>query len=180
MILIGLGANLPSKAGPPRATLEAALAALEAADIRVLARARWYESAPLLAPGQEPDQPRFVNGVAAVATALGPAALLACLHRIEAAFGRRRRAPDGARRQWLARPLDLDLLAYGARVCGPPWREGEAGAAVILPHPRLHERAFVLAPLAEIAPAWRHPVLGRSAVEMLAAAPPDPSLRPIG
>src|SRR5581483_1362358 len=100
-ILIGLGANLPSRAGPPVTTLEAALARLASAGILTLQRSRWFVSAPLPAS----DQPWFVNGVAAVATALAPAPLLAELHRTEAEFGRIRGAPNAAR------TLDLDLLA---------------------------------------------------------------------
>lgn len=161
MILIGLGANLPSALGPPEATLAAALAALEAAGIRILARSRWYRSAPVPAS----DQPWFVNAVASLATALDPAALLQLLHHIEASFGRERR------RRNEARPLDLDLLDYDGLV-----QDGEGGP--ILPHPRLHQRAFVLLPLAEIAPAWRHPRLGLTVAALIAALPPDQSAEP--
>jgi 2-amino-4-hydroxy-6-hydroxymethyldihydropteridine diphosphokinase len=144
-IFIGLGANLSSAHGGPRETLEAALAALAAAGVRILRRSRWYESAPVPAS----DQPWYVNGVAEIETERDPASLLALLHEVEAAFGRSRRVRNEAR------SLDLDLLAYGDRV-----EPGDPGPA--LPHPRLHERAFVLVPLAEIAPEWRHPRLGLS------------------
>lgn len=164
MILIALGANLPHPVhGCPRATCEAALAALEAAGVAVAARSPWYESAPVPAS----DQPWFVNGVARVETELDPAALLALLHDIERRFGRVRGAPNAAR------ILDLDLLAYGDRVTAPD-------AVPALPHPRLCERAFVVLPLADLAPDWRHPVSGLSPAELARRLPKDQVAKPLG
>jgi 2-amino-4-hydroxy-6-hydroxymethyldihydropteridine diphosphokinase len=105
----------------------------------------------------DPNDPAFVNAVAAVETELAPAALLAVLHKLEAAFGRRRSAPNAPR------TLDLDLLDYHGRVEeGPP----------MLPHPRMDTRVFVLFPLREIAPLWRHPVSGQTVSELIAQLPP--------
>lgn len=161
MILIGLGANLPSPDhGPPKATLEAALAALEERGVRVCRRSRWYSSAPV----PPSDQPRFVNAVVAVETALSPEALLAALHAVERAFGRRRTVSNAAR------PIDLDLLAYGAQV--------RTDAAPILPHPRLAERAFVVLPLCDVAPDWRHPILHKTARELAVVLPGDADVAP--
>ena len=141
MIVIGLGANLPSpRYGDPQGACEAALDALDAAGIAVLRRSRWYRSAPVPAS----DQPWFVNAVAEVKTGLSAAELLDLLHRIEREMGRQRRFRDEAR------VIDLDLLIYGETVSGP--RE-----TPILPHPHLAERAFVVLPLAELDPQWRHP-----------------------
>ena len=163
MILIGLGANLASpEFGAPPKSLEAALALIAERGVRIAARSRWYRSAPV----PPSDQPWFVNGVVAVETVLEPAALLEVLHGVEARFGRVRRERNAAR------VLDLDLLAYDDRVSA----EGEAP---ILPHPRLHERAFVLRPLAEIAPDWRHPRLGRGVASLIADLPPDAAAEPI-
>jgi len=153
MILIGIGANLPSAAGSPRETCEAALTHLERLGLVVTARSPWYETAPVPAS----DQPWFINGVAAVKTRLSPAGVLAALHLTETAFGRLRSQPNAAR------TLDLDLLAYGEQV--------RTDAAPLLPHPRLHERAFVLFPLRDLAPAWRHPVLGETAANLAAKLP---------
>lgn len=161
MILLGLGANLPSAAGPPRATLEAALAALERAGVKVTARSRWYRTAPVPAS----DQPWFVNIVVAVETKLGPADLLALLQTIEAQFGRQRGVRDEAR------TLDLDILDYDGRI--------EEIAGLVLPHPRMHLRAFVLRPLAEIAPDWRHPKTGETVAALTAALPPEQKAEPI-
>ena len=160
MILIGLGANLPSAAGPPRATLEAALAALEAAEVSLLGRSPWYRSAPLPAG----DQPWFVNSVAVVRTRLDAPALLAVLHQVEARFGRVRRQRNAPR------PLDLDLLDYDGQIRSEP---------PLLPHPRLHERAFVLLPLRDVAPAWRHPVSGRSVGELIDSLAPGQAVERI-
>ena len=160
MILIGLGANLPSQFGNPAATCEAALAALQASGVSVVARSAWYETAPVPAS----VQPWFVNGVAAVATDLDPPDLLAALHRVEVDFGRARTVVNAAR------PLDLDLLAYGdlLRETPPP----------IVPHPRMHERAFVLLPLRDVDPHWRHPKSGMTIDALIAAMPYGQLIRP--
>ncbi|HEX6102062.1 MAG TPA: 2-amino-4-hydroxy-6-hydroxymethyldihydropteridine diphosphokinase [Alphaproteobacteria bacterium] len=161
---MALGANLPSERhGPPRAALDSALAELARRGVQILRRSRWYESAPVPLS----DQPWFVNGVAEVATALGPEALLQLLHEIEAAFGRVRREVNAPR------TLDLDLIAYGALV------RPEGGPPPVLPHPRMEGRAFVLLPLAEIRPDWRHPVLGRTAAELAADLPKGQAIRPM-
>jgi 2-amino-4-hydroxy-6-hydroxymethyldihydropteridine diphosphokinase len=166
-ILIGLGANLASPAGPPAATLGAAIDCLAGLGIITLQRSRWFVSAPVPAS----DQPWFVNGVIAVATALEPAALLAQMQRIEAQFGRVRAAANAAR------TLDLDLLAYGDRV--EIRAASGASGGLILPHPRLAERAFVLLPLADIAPSWHHPVTGRSLTELIGALDGAQVARPL-
>jgi 2-amino-4-hydroxy-6-hydroxymethyldihydropteridine diphosphokinase len=150
-ILIGIGGNLETpRWGPPRQILTAALAELEALGVAITARSSWYRSEPVPPSGQ----PWFVNAVAAVRTPLAAAGLLALMQRIETQFGRVRGAPNAAR------SVDLDLLDYrGQRV---------ESAVLVLPHPRLHQRRFVLEPLAEIAPGWRHPLLGASARQLLA------------
>lgn len=161
-VLIGLGANLPSFRGAPLATCEAALEALGEAGVKVVRRSRWYRSAPL----PPSPQPWFVNGVAAVETALDPVALLALLREIERRFGRVRVQLGEARK------LDLDLLDYGSQV-----RPGEPPPE--LPHPRMHGRAFVLLPLAEVAPDWRHPRLGGSIAALIDALPPGQAAEPL-
>ncbi len=162
-LYIGLGANLPHpRFGLPRATLEHVLTLLPAAGLRVVARSRWYESAPVPVS----DQPWFVNGVIRAETNLAPAAVLAELHRIEAELGRRRGARNAAR------SVDLDILAIGNLVLNGP-------TPPIVPHPRLAERAFVLLPLAELAPDWRHPATGAAISDLIAALPRDQVTRPL-
>jgi 2-amino-4-hydroxy-6-hydroxymethyldihydropteridine diphosphokinase len=160
MILIGLGGNLPSDCGGPAATLTAVLARLDQSGVTVLARSRWYESAPVPLA----DQPWYVNGVASVATSLNPDDLLRCLHGLEAAFGRERGAVNAAR------TLDLDLLDYNG-IIRKDWP--------VLPHPRLHERRFELLPLLDVAPSWHHPVRGEAAADLLAACSADQEIRPL-
>ncbi|MGH7001917.1 MAG: 2-amino-4-hydroxy-6-hydroxymethyldihydropteridine diphosphokinase [Stellaceae bacterium] len=160
MIMLGLGANLPSAvSGPPQATLAAALDRLAEEGVAILRRSPWYRSAPV-PPG---DRPWFVNGVAVVATPLGPPDLLALLHRVERRFGRVRRARNESR------PLDLDILDYDGRIDA-----GDDGP--ILPHPRLHERAFVLYPLRDVAPDWHHAISGAGVADLIAALPPGQCL----
>ena len=157
MILLGLGANLPSTThGQPEATLAAALAELAAEGVAIGRLSPWYRSAPVPAG----DQPWYINGVAAVTTRLAPAELLQLLHRVERRFGRVRRDRNEPR------VLDLDLLDYDGLV------QPQEGMQPVLPHPRLHERAFVLLPLRDVAPHWRHPALGRTVDELVAALPP--------
>lgn len=163
MILIGIGSNLESaRLGPPRKIVAAALAALAGEGVRVRARSRWYESAPV----PRSDQPWFVNGVAALATPLDAAALLALMQALEDRFGRVRGARNAAR------VLDLDLLDHDGQIIDTPF--------LTLPHPRLGERRFVLVPLAEVAPSWRHPLSGLGAQALLARLPAEEQpLRPL-
>lgn len=137
-VFVGLGANL----GDVPATLHAALAALrELTGTVMVASSSFYASKPVDATG-----PDFVNAVAEINTALAPQALLLALHQIEARFGRERPYVNAPR------TLDLDLLLYGQRVVTTP--------SLTVPHPRLHQRAFVLVPLLELAPDAVHPVVG--------------------
>ncbi len=152
MIVIALGANLPSKIGMPRDTLSAALARLAVRGIRIVRVSPFYVSEAW----PDPADPPFVNTVAIAETELAPSAVMSALHTIEAEFGRVRSVKNSPR------TLDLDLIDYDGRVeDGPP----------ILPHPRMQDRAFVLVPLANVAPDWRDPVSGRTIRELIAALP---------
>lgn len=149
MIYLSLGANVPSNAGPPAVTLRRALEGMPAKGIDVEAVSDFYATPAWPVP----TDPEFVNAVARVKTRLGPLALLKTLLAIEKSFGRVRKT------RWEPRCLDLDLLDFGGLVTD----EEELS----LPHPRMHERAFVLRPLIDVAPNWRHPDTGRSVAELL-------------
>lgn len=156
--LVAIGANLPRPGGgSPIETCRWAVARLAASPgLRLRALSSWWESAPI---PPDPAAPSFVNGVALLDANLAPEALLAVLHAIEAEAGRARPYPNAPR------VLDLDLIDLGGRV--------RAGPAPVLPHPRAHLRAFVLRPLADVAPGWEHPATGASVEALLAALEPQ-------
>jgi len=181
--LIAVGSNLPrdktlSKGVAAQAVAEIARRVGSASQL-----SRFYAT-PAFPPGSGPD---FVNAALVIPWADSPEALLDLLHEIEEAFGRTRTA------RWEARVLDLDLIALGQAVrpdaeTQAQWRElpldraaQETPGTLILPHPRLQERAFVLVPLADVAPDWRHPLTGESVREMLEALPAEDltEIRPI-
>ncbi len=157
-VFIALGANLEHPTyGAPRRVLEAALEELGRREVVVRRVSPWYRTAPVPAS----DQPWYVNAVAEVETAMAADALLGRLHEIEDVFGRVRTVPNAARL------IDLDLLDFKGEIStGGPGR-------AILPHPRMEDRAFVLRPLADLAPGWRHPRTGVSIRTLLAALPAD-------
>lgn len=145
-VAIALGANL----GDRRATLEAAVKALRPDVVSDV-----YENESV---GYAGDAPRYLNAVALLTTDRTPQAFLAELQRLETKLGRVRGEPNAPR------TLDLDILLWGNAIIDEP--------GLVVPHPRMHERDFVLVPLAQVAPDWRHPRLGRSALELLRELPP--------
>jgi 2-amino-4-hydroxy-6-hydroxymethyldihydropteridine diphosphokinase len=128
------------------------LARFSEVGLKILARSSWWRSAAW----PDPNGPEYRNGVALVEANAGPAGVLAGLLKLEAEMGRDRWARNAPR------TLDLDLIAYGRRVIDEP--------GLVVPHPRAHERLFVMGPLAEVAPGWRHPVLDRTAADLAATA----------
>jgi 2-amino-4-hydroxy-6-hydroxymethyldihydropteridine diphosphokinase len=147
---IALGANLPSPAGSPRQTLDAAIQRLGELG-KVIARSSYHSTEPV----GYANQPEFLNAAIALETSLEPQPLLDRLLTIERDFGRDRShgIPNGPR------TLDLDLILYGSRILSTPTLQ--------LPHPRMAQRAFVLVPMAEIAPGLNHPQLHRSMTQLL-------------
>ena len=146
-VLIGLGSNLGDRA----ANIRKALTLLEASGhFHLEKRSLLYETEPV-----GPPQPDFLNGAAKGTADLSPEGLLKLFKKVEKETGRE----DGPR--WGPRVVDLDLLFYGESVIGTP--------SLTVPHPRLAEREFVLVPLAEIAPTWRHPKLHKTVLELLEA-----------
>ena len=159
-VFIGIGANLtPEGYDSPRAGCRAALDRLTYHGIDLVAMSRWYESAPV----PMSDQPWYLNAVAMATTYRLAAETLACLHQVEAAFGRVRGVRNAAR------VLDLDLIDFGGLVHDAP--------ELTLPHPRMHERAFVLLPMQELAPHWRHPISGVSIDDLVRALPAGQQIR---
>lgn len=147
---LGIGSNLAWLGQPPDAVVRAAAGAL--GRLGAVRLSPLYDSPSW----PDPSNPPYVNAVAEVRTALSPPALLAACQAIEAGFGRRRDPSD----RNAPRTLDLDVLSVGGTVLDTP--------ALTLPHPRLGERDFVLAPLADLAPGWRHPESEASAKSLLA------------
>ena len=174
-VLIALGGNLTSELGPPLATLQFALAMIRLRTGRVLFASRFFKT-PCFPVGHGPD---YINAVAMFDFGGYPKTLLDILHEIEAIFGRRRDS------RWGGRVLDLDLLSFGNQISPSvkkytKWREmpmsdqlKQAPNEMILPHPRIQDRGFVLAPLIDIFPKWRHPISGLTVLEMYAELPAD-------
>ena len=161
-IVLALGGNLAGDYPSLQALLEAAVFAFPAAGLRVVKRSRWWRSAAW----PDPAQPAYLNGVALVETGLSPREVLAATLALETRFGRARGAPNAPR------TLDIDLIAHGRRVIDAP--------GLVVPHPRAHARRFVMGPLAEIAPDWMHPTLGRAAAELALDATVGADASPIG
>ncbi|MEM9320368.1 MAG: 2-amino-4-hydroxy-6-hydroxymethyldihydropteridine diphosphokinase [Pseudomonadota bacterium] len=173
--VFALGANLPSAHGKPAETLRSALHNIASIAAGPVKSSQLYAT-PAFPAGSGPE---FVNAAAAMPWQGTAPELLRALHKIEASAGRTRT------HRWEARILDLDLLAFGDSIHPDPeteayWRlmppdqaQTQTPTSLILPHPRLAERAFVLVPMAEIAPDWRHPATGLSVREMCNALSPE-------
>lgn len=159
-VLIGLGANLPGPWGEPDQTIRRALNALTRHGVTVACVSPFYKSAPVGQTGQA----AYINAAAVLRTHRPPAALLRLLKEVERSAGRRGGRP------WGSRTLDIDILDYAGLVTNwrgrKPLSPGPGRRALVLPHPQIHSRPFVLQPLLDISPRWRHPVLKRSAHEL--------------
>jgi 2-amino-4-hydroxy-6-hydroxymethyldihydropteridine diphosphokinase len=161
-LLLGLGGNIPGPWGAPGATLARACRELEGAGLQIVAGSHLYKTAAV-GLGR---QPQYLNAVIVARASAGPASLLRLVKRLERRAGRRQTPP------MQPRPLDIDLLDFGGRRLNWPGGRRVRGR-LILPHPLLHTRAFVLVPLMEVAPTWSHPVLGCRARTLLAKLPPE-------
>ena len=160
-LFIGLGANLtPEGYATPQAGCEAAMTMLSKLGVTVVKMSRWYESAPV----PPSDQPWYLNAVAAATTSFDAAETLAILHHVEAHFGRVRSVRNAAR------VLDLDLLDFGGQI--------HYHATLKVPHPRMHDRAFVLVPLRDLVDDWTHPQTGQSLDALIADLSPGQMIRP--
>ena len=154
-VIIALGSNRRhGRHGAPGPGVEAAIAELSARGVRILARSRIHVTDPV-----GPSERIFANAAVLASTPLAPEALLKLLKAVERDFGRRRQ------RRWGARVLDLDLIAYGAAVV-PSRLRWRTERGLVVPHRAMHQRRVVLDPVVEIAPDWRHPVLGLSTREL--------------
>lgn len=160
MILIALGSNLPSRFGPPEQTLEAAKRALELRGIKI----RQSSQTILTEPVPVSDQPWYANAVVEVQTLYGLRHLFEILKQIEVAFGRTETHRNASR------VLDMDLIAYGQEIYEAP--------DLLVPHPRMYDRGFVLYPLQEIAPEWVHPVLNKTLHDLIQDLPEDQQIKP--
>ncbi len=163
-VVVALGSNLADGFASREALLEAALARFPQAGLPVISRSDWWSSAAW----PDPAGPEYRNGIVIVETDSGPQAVLQALFSIEAEFRRVRTEKNAPR------TLDLDLIAHGRQVIDAP----DAMGGLLLPHPRAHERLFVMGPLAQIAPAWRHPVSGQTAAALAAVASVGRDARP--
>ncbi len=155
-----LGGNSDGCWGRPVATMKRAMASLERQGLRVVAQSDVFETPPV----GTVRQARYANMIIAVKGSVSPAQLLRMVKRIERAAGRR----AGVR--WGPRPLDIDLLDYAGRQINVGDSQRVTGR-LVLPHPEMHRRGFVLVPLAQVAPHWRHPVLGVTARSLIARSP---------
>ncbi len=151
-VIVALGSNIRGDYASCELLLETAISNLAYAGLRVTDRSEWWRSRAW----PQSSSPDYLNGVVVVETLLDPRALLAALLEIEARFGRRRDRPNAPR------TLDLDLIAYGRMLVDEP--------GLTIPHPRAALRRFVMGPLAQIAPTWRHPVSGQTALALAATA----------
>ncbi|MEE9453438.1 MAG: 2-amino-4-hydroxy-6-hydroxymethyldihydropteridine diphosphokinase [Paracoccaceae bacterium] len=169
--IIALGANLPAATGTAFSTLKQSLRLFAGESLRIRKTSNWY-STPAFPAGSGPN---FVNAAVLVQTALSPEGVLGALQRIEHALGRTRK------NRWEPRLCDLDLIAYGDVVLPDldtfkHWQnlaftdqKTQTPPELILPHPRLQDRAFVLIPLKDVAPDWCHPVSGNNVTQMIDA-----------
>ena len=157
-VLISLGSNLPGTWGRPIRSLRCALAELQKLQVIVQRASALYETEPVGGRSQE----HYLNAVILAKVNVAPAALLRLLKQLERRAGRRLGV------HWGPRPLDLDIIDFDGRRFGWPPVTRHRGR-LVLPHPEAHRRAFVLVPLLDVAPRWRHPVLGLPATALLAS-----------
>ncbi|MDG2521876.1 2-amino-4-hydroxy-6-hydroxymethyldihydropteridine diphosphokinase [Caulobacter segnis] len=160
-VIVALGSDLPGAYPSCVDLLEAARERFADHGLAILARSGWWRSAAW----PDPSKPPYVNGVVFVRTDLDAKGTHRALQALETAFGRKRGEANAPR------TLDLDLIAFGRQVIETP--------DLTLPHPRAHERLFVMGPLSQVAPGWRHPISGAAADHLAAAATVGRDAKPI-